>query len=109
VKLGLMPYIKRTLSGEIVSFPEYEYDGIDTLRTLGINKPVSGKCWVKSQGFSIKDEDGKVSHAVFFSEDISFQKNAEKELRIYNLFTDNLIQSANIMQRLKPRQKLMKR
>ena len=77
VKLGVMPYIKRTFAGETVAFPEYEYNGIDTLKTLDIDKPVSRKNWVKTQGFPIKDEDGNVTNAVFFSEDITAQKKAE--------------------------------
>ena len=97
IEIGVMPYIKRTFDGEVVSFPEYEYDGIDTLKTLDIKNPVSRKCWVKTQGFPVKDEEGQVTAAVFFSEDITSRKSAEKELLGSRIFTDNLIQSANVM------------
>ena len=97
VNIGVMPYIERTFAGETVSFPEYEYNGLDTLKTLDVNKPVSRKCWVKTQGFPIKNEEGKITHAAFISEDISASKIAEKELYDSRLFTDNLIQSANVI------------
>jgi PAS domain S-box-containing protein len=97
IDLGVMPYIKRTFEGEVVAFPEYEYDGIDTLKTLDIKNPVSRKCWVKTQGYPIKDEDGQVTAAVFITEDITTRKSTEKELLGSRIFTDNLIQSANVM------------
>ncbi len=57
-KLGVMPYIKKVFAGEASFFPEYEYNGIDTLKTLDFSKPVSRKCWVQTRGFPIKDNTG---------------------------------------------------
>lgn len=76
---GLMPYIERVFSREIVSFPECEYDGVDTLKTLDFNKPVSRKCWIRTHGFPIMDEDGTVNYAVFISEDFTARKKAEEQ------------------------------
>ena len=77
---GLMQHIERVFSGEIVTFPEYEYDGIDTLKTLDFSKPVSRKCWIKTHGFPIMDKNGTVTHAVFMSEDFTERKKAEEQL-----------------------------
>ena len=79
-KLGLISYIRKVFRGEMVSFPEYEYNGIDTLKTLDIKNPVSRRCWVKTSGFPLMDPNGQVTHAVFLSEDITEQKGAEKKL-----------------------------
>ena len=79
-KLGLISYIRKVFRGEMVSFPEYEYNGIDTLKTLDVKNPVSRRCWVKTSGFPLMDPNGQVTHAVFLSEDITEQKRAEKKL-----------------------------
>ena len=81
-QLGLMPFIERVYKGEDVAFPPYEYNGIDTLKSLGANNPVSRKCWVKTLGFPLKDELGRVTSFVFMSEDITEQMHATEELRI---------------------------
>ncbi len=96
-KIGLMPYIKKSFRGEIVDFPEYEYNGIDTLKTLDFKNPVSRKCWIKTRGFPIKDNMGRVTHVAFMSEEITARKKAEKALEKSRIFNDTLIQSSNMM------------
>jgi len=91
VKLGIQPFIERVFAGESVNFPEYEYDGIDTLKTLDFSKPVSRKCWMQTRGFPIKDKDGKVTHAVFMSEDITDKKKTEEELKKSDLKFKTLV------------------
>jgi PAS domain S-box-containing protein len=78
---GLTPYIKKVFEGEESKFPTFEYDGVDTLKTLDISNPVSRKCWLRIQGFPVKDENGNVTSAVFLSEDITEQKQAEKKIQ----------------------------
>jgi PAS domain S-box-containing protein len=78
---GLTPYIKKVFEGEESKFPAFEYDGVDTLKTLGISNPVSRKCWLRTQGFPVKDENGNVTSAVFLSEDITEQKQSEKKIQ----------------------------
>ena len=75
-KLGLMPYVEKTFNGEIVSFPEYEYDPTDTLGDLNVKRDTNRKRWIKTKGFSIKDEKGVVTQIVFISEDFTMQKEA---------------------------------
>jgi len=75
-KLGLMPYVEKTFKGEIVSFPEYEYDSGNTLEDLNIKQTASRKPWIKTKGFSIVDEKGVVTQIVFISEDFTMQKEA---------------------------------
>lgn len=82
-KLGLAPFVERVYLGEDVVFPAYEYNGIDTLKTLNVENPVSRKCWVQTIGFPIKDGHGNVSSAVFMSEDISERKQAEQAIANY--------------------------
>ena len=77
--LGLLPFIERAYSGEEVLFPPYEYDGIDTLKTLDFENPVSRKCWVQTRGFALKDNGGSVTSVVFMSEDITARKKAESQ------------------------------
>ncbi len=79
--LGVMPYIEKVYLGEEVRFPQYEYDGIDTLKTLDFEKPVSRKCWIQTLGFPLRDERGNITSAVFMSEDITTRKRAEEALR----------------------------
>ena len=57
-KLGVMPFIEKAFEGEEVVFPAYEYDGVDTLKTLDFNKPISRKCWVQTHGFPLRDKNG---------------------------------------------------
>ena len=80
VKLGLSSYIERVFAGEVVSFPPYEYDGVDTLKTLDFAKPVSRKCWVQTRGFPLKDRSGTIQAAVFMSEDITEHTEAKEAL-----------------------------
>jgi PAS domain S-box-containing protein len=82
-QLGLMPFIEKTYKGEDVVFPPYEYDGLDTLKTLDFNNPVSRKCWVQSRGFPLKDELGRITSVVFMSEDITARKKYEQEVIDY--------------------------
>ncbi len=82
-RLGLMPFIEKAYKGEDVVFPHYEYDGLDTLKTLDFNNPVSRKCWVQSHGFPLKDEHGKITSVVFMSEDITERKKSEQEVINY--------------------------
>ena len=77
VKLGIMPYVEKAFAGEVVSFPEYEYDPTNTLKALGIEHPNVEKRWIKTQGYSIKDEKERVTHIVFISENITARKKAE--------------------------------
>ena len=81
--LGVMPYIEQAFSGEVVVFPAYEYDGIDTLKTLDINHPVSRKCWVQTRGYAVKGKDGKPTSVVFMSIDITERMQAEQALLDY--------------------------
>ena len=82
-RLGVMPYIEKAYKGEDVIFPPYEYDGIDTLKTLNFKNPVSRKCWVQSHGFPLKDEHGKITSVVFMSENITEHKKSEQEVINY--------------------------
>ena len=81
--LGVMPYIEQAFSGEVVVFPAYEYDGVDTLKTLDINHPVSRKCWVQTRGYAVKGKDGKPTSVVFMSIDITERMQAEQALLDY--------------------------
>ncbi|KPK53908.1 MAG: hypothetical protein AMS22_06680 [Thiotrichales bacterium SG8_50] len=81
--LGIAPYIEKVYSGEEVVFPPYEYDGVDTLKTLDFENPVSRKCWIQTLGFPRKDKDGNVISAVFMSEDITDRKQAEEKILAY--------------------------
>ena len=81
VKLGIQPLIEKVFAGESVTLPEYKYDGIDTLKTINVDNPVSRTVWMQTKGFPIKDKNGKVLYAVFMSEDISEKKKIEEELK----------------------------
>ena len=81
VKLGIQPLIEKVFAGESFTFPEYKYDGIDTLKTINVDNPVSRTVWMQTKGFPIKDKNGKVLYAVFMSEDISEKKKIEEELK----------------------------
>ncbi|MGB5275614.1 MAG: PAS domain S-box protein [Gammaproteobacteria bacterium] len=79
-ELGVMPFIKQTYRGENAVFPPYHYDGVDTLKTLDANNPVSRQCWVQTRGFPLKDEHGSIISVVFISEDVTEQRNATEQL-----------------------------
>jgi signal transduction histidine kinase len=81
--LGLMPFIEKAYAGEDVIFPPYEYDGIDTLKTLNFKNPISRKCWVQTHGSPIKDEGGNVTSVLFISEDISERVQAGQKIEQY--------------------------
>lgn len=74
--MDIMPYIRKTFNGEIVSFPEYEYDSANTLEDRNIKQTASRKRWIKTKGFSIVDEKGFVTQIVFISEDFTMKKEA---------------------------------
>ena len=79
-ELGVMPFIEQAYRGEDVLFPPYHYDGVDTLKTLELDNPVSRQCWVQTRGFPLKDEHGSITSVVFISEDITEQRNATEKL-----------------------------
>ena len=83
VRLGVMPYIQRVFAGEEVRFPPYEYNGMETLETLDVKQPVSRTCWVRTLGYPLVDNEGKVQSVVLISEDITEQQRGERELRQY--------------------------
>ena len=93
---GLMPYIEKVFSGQEVSFPEYEYDGVDTLKTLEFKKPISRRCWMQTLGFPLKDKDGNVTSVVFMSKDITERKEAEEGLKINEEKFRNLMEQSPI-------------
>ena len=95
LKLGVSSHIEKVFSGKRVLFPEYEYDGVDTLKTLDFNHPVSRKCWVQTRGFPVKDQSGQVVYAVFLSEDITTRKTAEEKLQESEESYRALIEQAN--------------
>ena len=82
-RLGVIPFIEKVYLGEDVVFPPYEYNAIDTLKTLNVDDPVSRICWVQTIGFPIKDENGLVTSAVFMSEDITVRQQADQEILDY--------------------------
>ena len=82
VKLGIQPLIEKVFAGESVTLPEYKYDGIDTLKTINVDNPVSRTVGMQTKGFPIKDKNGKVLYAVFMSEDITDKKIAKSELLV---------------------------
>ena len=79
--LGIMPYIEKVFAGEDAVFPDYMYDGVDTLKTLDFKNPVSRKVWIQTRGYPIKNKDGKIVNAAFMSEDITDRKIAEELLK----------------------------
>ncbi len=79
--LGVMPYIEKVFAGEDSIFPDYIYDGVDTLKTLDFKTPVSRKVWIQTRGYPVKNKDGKIINTVFMSEDITDRKLAEEALR----------------------------
>ena len=81
--IGVAPYIERVYAGEKIRFPSYEYNGIDTLKTLDFENPISRKCWVQTLGFPLINENGNVTSVVFMSEDITEQKQAEQAVAAY--------------------------
>ncbi len=82
-ELGIMPSIKKVYAGESVAFPLYSYTVFDTLEKLDFAKsvPMPRTRWIQTQGFPLKDEAGRVTSAVFMSEDITEQKLAEMALQ----------------------------
>lgn len=71
--LGLMPFIRMSFAGEVVSIPPAQYDG---LKSVGIGK----KRWVQSRSYPIRDRDGNIHNVIIVHEDITEQKEAEEEL-----------------------------
>ena len=52
IRLGVMPYIRKAFAGEQVTFPPYKYNGVDTVRTLNIDNPVSREMLGANSRFS---------------------------------------------------------
>ncbi len=94
---GLMSFLEKPFQGETVILPPYEYDGVDTLRTLDFEKPIARRCWVQTMGFPMLDTEGKVKFVVFMCQDITERKQAEKKIDDMRYYTDHLIKTANVM------------
>jgi PAS domain S-box-containing protein len=80
-RLGMGEGIKQVYSGKEVLFPVFRYDGVDTLKSIKMVNPVSRTCWVRARGYPLKDDQGRVTGAVFLSEDITEQQKAAEDLR----------------------------
>lgn len=72
--LGIMPYIERGFSGEVIETPEFEYDP----RLDGLDSDIKG--WFKARIYPIMGAENTIKNIVVMYEDISNQKEAEKEI-----------------------------
>ena len=71
--LGLLPYIERSLEGETLSLPPFEFE---PLRTRHVTK--GRKCWIQSNIFPIKNGDGNIRTIIMMHNDITEQKQLEQ-------------------------------
>jgi len=62
-----------------------------------IIRPDGSVIWIRDRAFPIKDEKGKVYRITGIAEDITDRKRAEEALRSSREFSENLIQTANVM------------
>lgn len=72
--LGILPYIKRGFQGEVLATPDFEYDP----REDGLDSDV--KRWFKARMYPIYSTNAEIENIVIMYEDISGQKEAEKEI-----------------------------
>lgn len=72
--LGVMPYIQRAFKGEVLATPDFEYDP----REDGLNSDI--KRWFKARMYPIYSTKNELENIVIMYEDISSQKEAEKEI-----------------------------
>ncbi|MEX0811060.1 MAG: PAS domain S-box protein [Chitinophagales bacterium] len=73
-ELGILPYIERAFKGEIIETPEFEYDP----REDGLDSDV--RRWFKARMYPIFKSDKNIKNIVIMYEDISDQKESEKEI-----------------------------
>ncbi|MCP4135979.1 MAG: PAS domain S-box protein [bacterium] len=73
IKLGLVPYMEKAYSGEVVSIPAMEYDARDTSKK-------GNKRWAKTRVYPTMDESGNILNVVAIQEDITRHKQAEEKL-----------------------------
>ncbi|TLS77135.1 PAS domain S-box protein [Mariprofundus erugo] len=76
---GLMPLLESALAGHAISVPEMEYDRSATPEVSG----ASGKLWVRTFIYPLRDDQGKVHELILVQEDTSKRKQDEERIRLY--------------------------
>ncbi len=74
IENGIMPYIKKGLSGKAVAIPSHKYAPGNT------HDESRPKPWTRAFLYSVKDAEGKIRELVLIHEDITAQKKAQEEL-----------------------------
>jgi two-component system, NtrC family, sensor kinase len=69
--LGIMPYIQRGFSGEAVTYPPLEYDGVKT-------QGFGDKRWVQGHIYPVRDAAGTIRNVILVHEDVTERKLAEE-------------------------------
>lgn len=90
-RTGLIDYIQRAYTGEIVTVPPYEYDPSGRTEANGLGR----KRWLKTRIYPLKDSEGSVKNIVITHEDITEEIRSKNELRKsrenYQLLADNAL------------------
>ncbi|HEY4445467.1 MAG TPA: EAL domain-containing protein [Steroidobacteraceae bacterium] len=66
-------------------------------REFRIVRPDGSLRWIRDRAFPIKDSSGRVYRVAGIAEDITERKRTEQELRHAKEFSENLIQTANVI------------
>ncbi|MDQ3239509.1 MAG: PAS domain S-box protein, partial [bacterium] len=77
IELGIMPHIQQGFDGIATVIPAVEYHPDKTIK--GISNVTSK--WTSAFIYPVKDEEGRIQEIVLIHEDISLQKNSEKNLK----------------------------
>lgn len=75
IDTGLINFINKAYSGEIVLLPPYEFDPSGETEAKGVGR----KRWLSTKIYPLKDINGKVTNIVITHEDISERVYAEQE------------------------------
>ena len=89
-KRGLLPYIKRAYSGEIVDVPEFEFDA----SAQKILQGKGNKNYLKSTFYPLMDENGEVESIAIVHENITETKKALQKLEQKKRELESIIEEA---------------
>jgi len=75
--------VANAFAGQQVVLPPIRYEGARTLEDLAVANPKARAPWIQCHLFPIENSDGEITNVVNTYVDITEQKQAERELNVY--------------------------
>ncbi|MBI9044611.1 MAG: PAS domain S-box protein [Anaerolineaceae bacterium] len=82
-EIGILPYIQKAFSGEMVNIPAHEYESNITLTLILKKEQKRRKRWLRSKVYPIMNKKSQIQNVVLIQEDITDVKKADDKIKKY--------------------------